>query len=64
MFNQENLTEIIIALISLLTLIAGGAWLSIKKSKRNTSKQENINITGDGNKIIGRDDNSTTKTTK
>ncbi len=57
---ENYTTEIISAIIGLLTLIAGGALISIKKSKKRNQKshQENIKIEGDGNKVIGGDDNS------
>lgn len=58
---MENYTiEIISAVIGLLTLLAGGALISIKKSKKRNQKsqQDNIKIKGDRNKIIGGDDNS------
>lgn len=57
---ENYTTEIISAIIGLLTIIAGGALISIKKSKKRNqkSRQENIKIKGDGNKIIGGDDNS------
>lgn len=57
---EENTTEIVIAVIALLTAIVGGAWISIKKSKKRNQKsnQENISIKGKNNKVIGGDDNS------
>lgn len=57
---EDNTTEIIIAVIALVTAIIGGAFISINKSKkRNTkSSQDNIQIKGDKNKVIGGDDNS------
>lgn len=57
---ENYTTEIISAIIGLLTIIAGGALISIKKSKKRNqkSRQENIKIKGDGNKVIGGDDNS------
>ena len=47
--------EVIIALI-----VGGGALFAFKtvKQRKNTVKQNNITITGDGNKIIGGDDNT------
>ena len=57
---EEHTTEIIIAIIGLLTVIIGGALISIKKSKKRNQKsqQDNITIKGKENKIIGGDDNS------
>ncbi|MBU2928858.1 hypothetical protein [Winogradskyella psychrotolerans] len=57
---EDNTTKIIIAVIALITAIIGGALISINKSrKRNTkTKQDNIKIKGDKNKVIGGDDNS------
>ncbi|SNR74281.1 hypothetical protein SAMN04488009_3538 [Maribacter sedimenticola] len=57
---EDNKTEIIIAVIALITAIIGGALISINRSKkRNTkSSQDNIKIKGNKNKVIGGDDNS------
>jgi len=57
---EDNSTKIIIAVIALITAIIGGALISINKSrKRNTkTKQDNIKIKGNKNKVIGGDDNS------
>lgn len=57
---EDNTTKIIIAIITLVTAIIGGALISINKSrKRNTkTKQDNIKIKGNKNKVIGGDDNS------
>lgn len=54
------MTEIIIAVIGLLTVVVGGALISINKSKKRNQKtnQENIMIKGKKNKVIGGDDNS------
>jgi hypothetical protein len=52
--------EIVLAGIALLTVVAGGAWFSFKKSKNRTSttNQSNIKMKGNGNKVVGGDDNS------
>jgi glucose uptake protein GlcU len=57
---EDNTTKIIIAVITLVTVIIGGALISINKSrKRNTkTNQRNIKIKGNQNKVIGGDDNS------
>jgi hypothetical protein len=57
---MSQTAQIVIAVIGLLTVIAGGAWISKTISKRRTSRstQSGINITGDQNKVIGGDDNS------
>lgn len=57
---EDNTTEIIIAVIALITAIIGGALISINRSKkRNTkSSQDHIKIKGNKNKVIGGDDNS------
>lgn len=57
---EDNTTQIIIGVIALVTAIIGGALISINKSrKRNTkTKQDNIKIKGNKNKVIGGDDNS------
>ena len=57
---EDSTIKIIIAVITLLTVIIGGALISINKSrKRNTkSSQDNIKIKGNKNKVIGGDDNS------
>lgn len=57
---EEYMTEIIIAVIGLLTVVVGGALISINKSKKRNQKtnQENITIKGKKNKVIGGDDNS------
>lgn len=56
----ENTTQIILGLIALATAIIGGALFTINKSKKRNTKtnQDNISIKGDGNKVIGGDDNS------
>jgi len=58
---DEQTTKIILAVIAVLTVIVGGSLIAIKKSKKRNTKshQENITITGDKNKVIGGDDNST-----
>ncbi len=62
---DDNKTKIALAAIALLAAIAGGALIAIKAKKRKTtSTQSGINQTGDGNKVTGGDDNSTTTITK
>lgn len=55
-----NSNQIIIAIITLLTTILGGALISKKISNRRVSKtsQSGITVTGDKNKVIAGDDNS------
>jgi len=57
---DDNTTKIILAGISILALIFGGAWISKKKSKSRNTKthQEGIRISGNHNKVVGGDDNS------
>tara|TARA_E500000318_G_C3448263_1_gene167778 strand:+ start:105 stop:287 length:183 start_codon:yes stop_codon:yes gene_type:complete len=57
---EDNTVKVILAILTIIATVVGGALISIRKTKkRNTkSNQENININGDGNKIIGGDDNS------
>jgi glucose uptake protein GlcU len=59
---DENTSKIILGVIALLTVIAGGAIYSVKKSKnrRTNTTQKNITQSGNGNKVVGGDDNSTT----
>jgi hypothetical protein len=63
---DENTTKIIGYLSTAVVAIAGGAWFAIRrsKSKKYSNKQSNITMTGDGNKVTGRDDNSTTTINK
>lgn len=44
---------------AIAALIAAGAFISIKRVSKN--RQSNINITGDKNKVTGRDDKSSNK---
>lgn len=57
---EDNTTKIIIAVIALITAIIGGALISINKSRKRKTEtnQENINIKGNKNKVIGGDDNT------
>jgi glucose uptake protein GlcU len=57
---EDNTTQIIIAVIALVTAIIGGALISINKSRKRSTKtkQDNIKIKGNKNKVIGGDDNS------
>ena len=57
---EESTTKIILAVIAFLTFLVSGAIISIKKSKKRSSKNtiSNISINGDDNKIVGGDDNS------
>jgi len=50
----------IIAYILVALVVGGGALFAInkRKLKRINSKQSNISITGDKNKIVGGDDSS------
>lgn len=60
--NDMNL-KIIFAIVSLLIAIIGVSWVTIKikKSKNTNIKQTKINISGENNKNIGKDDNSVNK---
>jgi len=64
-FDNETL-KIIGYVVAGIAAISGGALFAIKKSKSKkiSSKQSNVTMTGDGNKIIGGDDNSTNTSTK
>lgn len=57
---EENTMKIILAILAIIATIVGGALISIRKTKKRNSKsnQESITINGDGNKVIGGDDNS------
>jgi len=57
---DENATKIVLGIISLLLLIAGGALITIKKTKKRSSRNtiSNVEIKGNKNKIIGGDDKS------
>ena len=57
---SENITEIILAGITLLTVILTGAFVSIKKINKSSRKNKfkNIKINGNENKIVGGDDHS------
>jgi hypothetical protein len=57
---EENTANIIVAILTIIGTIVGGALISKRKSKKRKSKsnQKNININGDGNKVLGGDDNS------
>ena len=55
---ENNTTNIIIAVITLITAIISSALISINKSRKRKTKQNNIKIKGDKNKVIGGDDNS------
>lgn len=57
---EENTVKIILAILGIISIIVGGAFISKKISKNRTSKsnQQNISINGDKNKVIGGDDNS------
>jgi LPXTG-motif cell wall-anchored protein len=57
----DNTTRIIIAVVGVLTLLAGGAFISYKKNKKKTSRnsQSGIIQVGDGNRVTGEDDKST-----
>jgi hypothetical protein len=58
---MDSKTQIILAVIALLTAIVGASFLTIKiRKKRSTqSTQKDIVIRGNKNKVIGGDDNST-----
>ncbi len=57
---EDNTTQIIIAVIALVTAIIGGTLISINKSRKRSTqtKQDKIKIKGNKNKVIGGDDNS------
>lgn len=56
---DENSTKILIAIIAVIASIIGGISFYSKKKRKNYSvNQENINITGNDNKIVGGDDKS------
>ncbi|WP_196888230.1 hypothetical protein [Aureivirga sp. CE67] len=57
---DENTTKIIIALIAVLTIIVSGALITIKKTKKRTTKNSftNVNVSGNDSKIVAGDDNS------
>jgi hypothetical protein len=63
---DENTTKIIGYVSAAIVTVGGSAWFAIRKSKskKYNNKQSNIHMTGDGNKVTGRDDNSTTTITK
>lgn len=50
-------TKIILAIIAGIVTLAAGITIKTK-SKSRKYNQENINITGNDNKVIGGDDNS------
>lgn len=52
--------NIILALLGLLTALAGGAWITkkVSNSKKSANRQSDIRISGDSNKVVGGDDNS------
>lgn len=60
---DSNSAKIIIALLSLLTVIVSGALISIKKIRKKNSKNKisNIQIKGERNKVVGGDDYSWNK---
>lgn len=60
---MSTTAQIILAIIGLLTVLAGGALISKKISKKRNTKsfQSNIKMSGTGNKVIGGDDNSANK---
>ena len=60
---DDNVTKIILGLITLITVIAGGALISIKKTRKSNSKKaiSNVNISGHNSKVVGGDDNSKNK---
>jgi len=63
MIFEENTTKIILAIIAFLTVLISGALISIKKTKKRSSKNtlSNITINGSRNKVVGGDDNSRNK---
>jgi hypothetical protein len=50
-------TKIILAIITGIVALGVGITINSKRKSRK-SNQENINITGNDNKVIGGDDNS------
>lgn len=57
---ESSSINLLVAVITFLTAILGGAFIAIKRVKKKNQKsdQRGIQIKGDGNKIIGGDDNS------
>ena len=60
---DENSTKIILGLIALLTVIISGALITIKKTKKRSTRNtiSNVKISGNNSKIVGSDDNSNSK---
>lgn len=60
---DENATKIILGIIALLTVIVSGALITIKKTKKRTTRNtiSNVDISGDNSKVVGGDDNSKNK---
>lgn len=54
---DENFTKIILAIIAGIIAVAGGVTL-YSKNKRKSVNQNNINITGNSNKVVGGNDKS------
>lgn len=63
---DDNTTKIIGYVAAIIIAIVSGSMIAIKinKSKKNSSKQSDITQTGDGNKVTGGDDKSTTTINK
>lgn len=57
---DNNSTEIIVSIVTLIGAIVGGTiyFKSKKKYKRNNVVQKKIKIKGNHNKVIGGDDKS------
>ena len=58
---DENTTNLILAIIALLTVIVSGALITIKKTRKRNTKNtiSQIHFAGSKNKVVGGDDNST-----
>lgn len=57
---EENIIKLIIELLVAIGALVGGTFI-IKKvilTRKNISKQKNITISGNDNKVVGGDDNS------
>jgi uncharacterized protein YneF (UPF0154 family) len=54
----ENTVKVLLAIIALITAMAGGSWYSKRKTKSISNSQKKIKIKGNKNKVVGGDDNS------
>lgn len=60
---DENTIKIVLGIIALVTVIVSGALITIKKTKKKTTRNSisNIDISGNNSKVVGGDDNSKNK---